>query len=90
MAKQYNIHRHDGGRVRVGLCGGLVGPQTGANRYFYHQRTRHRRLFIQPELRTLHGVSFHQRCRVSVGIHLEILESFLRIISISVILHLSS
>lgn len=66
MAEQYNLHRHDGGCVRVGLRGGLAGPQTGAHRHLRGQRARHRRLLLQPELRTLHALPLYQWCCVSI------------------------
>lgn len=69
MAEQYNLHRHDGRRVRVGLGGGLAGPQARAHSHLRGERARHRRLLLQPELRALHVVPLHQRRSVSILHH---------------------
>lgn len=65
MAEQYNLHRYDGGRVRVGLRRGFTRPQTRAYSHLYRQRHRHRRVFLQSKLRAIHAVPIHQWCRVS-------------------------
>lgn len=60
MAEQHNLHRHDGGRVRVGLGSGLAGPEARAHRHLRGQRASHRRLLLQPELRAFHAVPLHE------------------------------
>lgn len=73
MGEQYHFHRHDGGRVWMGLSGGYPGPQTRAHNYLHCKRPRHRRFIIQPELRALHVLPLPQRCRVSILIFFQII-----------------
>lgn len=63
LAQQHHLHRDDGRRVRLGLCGRLAGQEEGPHRHFLHERRVHRGVQLLPVIRTIYALQIPQRGR---------------------------